>query len=141
MKLKRLLFLLMVVMGVGGLVGGVYYAIERIGFFSNVVQTKAVIVDTFWESARYGYVEFPVFQFVDLNGVEHNVRGHAGGVFSASDIGKEADIYYDPENPTYVVSSNFLDMCGPSIPLLGFGFFFTLIGGFFFLKFDRIIGN
>jgi hypothetical protein len=125
--------------GVGILIFGVSATVEQIDFLNRAVQTKGVIVDTFWDSGSDA--EFPVFYFVDLNGLEHNVRGYAGNIYSASDIGREVDIYYDPEEPAHAVSLNFLDMWGSSIALLGGGFFIALSSGFFFLRFDRVIGN
>jgi len=128
----------MVVIGIGGLIGGAYYTMERIDFLSKAIQTRAEIIDTFWDVDHDS--QFPVFQFVDLNGVERTARGYVGGLYSASDIGKEVDIYYDPENPANAVVSSFLDTWSVPIVLLGFGFIFVFIGGFALLKYD-VIGD
>ena len=128
----RILVVLMMLIGIGSLVYGAYVTLERIDFLNKAVQTRGVIVDVVRRgSGSY----FPVFQFVDLSGVVCHVLGPVGGVYSVSDIGKEVDIYYDPDNPLGGVVSGFLDMWIYPIALLGFGFVFTVVNTIVFYKF------
>ena len=128
---KRFASLVFIIVGIGILIAGAFFAIETFDFLNRAAETEAVVVDFKIKQTSDGWVKYPIFEFVDLNGAEVNAVGNVNTPYS---IGEKVKIFYDSENPSGQVYAGILNVWIIPLILLGVGTMFTGIGSYSFKK-------
>lgn len=117
--------LIFIIIGIGGLIACAYMTIDTFAFLDRTQVTEAIVVDFVRVGINGDKTDYPIYQFIDLNGVEVYARGTWN---IDVNIGERVEIYYDPQNPTANVYAGGLAVSGPPLVLLVFGVSFAGVG-------------
>jgi hypothetical protein len=74
-----------------------------------------------WHSAHGHFVYYPLFNFRDRQGIEHNVRSGGGSDPPTYGIGDAVEVLYPRDNPTKAIIANLASIWGMPAAFLAFG--------------------